>query len=110
MSIVCNCETGGFCQIHPQAQMKQALKKAEEAAPAPDPLAISSDDKLQLKTLEAEALDAQLTAQRVRDKVVEAQNALNQFAQTLFEKHGLDSKTHVLDLKGLRFVPRSEGQ
>jgi hypothetical protein len=106
MSIVCNCETGGFCQIHP---MKQALKKAEEAMPV-DPLAISADDKLQLKTLEAEALDAQLTAQRVRDKVVEAQNALNQFAQTLFEKHGLDSKTHVLDLKGLRFVPRSEGQ
>lgn len=70
---------------------------------------LGAEDKLTLKTLEANALKAQVQYHAAADQVRDSQAALNQFAQALYEKVGLTlDGGYVLDLAKLEFVPRPQ--
>lgn len=67
---------------------------------------ISAEDKLTLKTMEADTLNARIVVSNASIGFQQAQEQLNNFAQALFEKHGVDEKMYTLDLKTLKFVAR----
>ena len=108
MTIVCNCETGGVCQIHP----KPRPVPVPSPSPAPPPIVptLAAEDKLTLKTLEAESLKSQIEMERQRQQLMlKAQMAyqqLEQFTAAMFEKHGLKQSEWTLDLSRLEFVQR----
>lgn len=104
MGITCNCEKGGVCEIHPKAPKLPADPK-DQAAPV-----IDANDKLQLKTLEAESLKAQLNMrtamERARQEAINAQQQLDAFAAAMLQKAGLKPEEWILDLAQLKFFPR----
>lgn len=105
MPIQCNCDSKtGLCQIHPKPRADLVVMPTLEQ-PAP---VISAEDKLTLKTLEAESLKAQLQFQQFAQTANMSQQQLQQFAATLFEKHGLKQDEWVLDLSKLVLTPRSK--
>lgn len=106
MAITCTCKTG-ICVIHPKIEAKPILVDPRVAETIQSPsLDISTEDKLQLKTLQVTALDLQLAAREAADRMNNAQMQLNTFAGTLFEKHAVSNKEYVLDLAGPKFVKR----
>jgi hypothetical protein len=123
MAIKCNCESGGACEIHPKSKLETKHysdgSSATGVAPLPDqspeqqtvPNEIPIEDRLTLKVLEAESLKAQMDIQVVvntaRQKAMQAQQQLDLFAATMFEKFGLKQENYVLDLEKLAFVPRN---
>ena len=69
---------------------------------------ISVEDKLQLKTAEANAYRLQIQAEQAGEQAKEAIKQINFFIQTLAEKYGYDLKTHALDLTTQKFVERAK--
>lgn len=102
MAIECNCKKGGACQIHPKPNVIEMSHEPKDGAQP----AISPEDKLALKTLEAESLKAQLQAQSVMQQAQQTQMQLQQFAAAIYEKLGLKQDEWVLDLSKLAFTPR----
>ena len=108
MAIVCQCPNK--CEIHPKYDKPLAvMPKHEEVAPEIDAM-----DRLQLKTLEAESLKAQIEAERARQqhmlRTQQAFSQLEQFTAAMYDKHGLKQSEWSLDLNKLEFVRRPESQ
>jgi hypothetical protein len=106
MAIKCNCPAK--CEIHPKPTLVDVLKDPENAPAIKEAigLAISAEDKLMLKILEAKSLNSQL---QYRDAGMRAQSEhqqLQQFAAAMFEKHNLKQQDYVLDLSQMEFTPR----
>ena len=108
MTIQCNCESGGRCEIHPKPKLEAVPKLVNTAVDVVPQ--IEATDKLTLKTLEAESLKAQIEMDRARQQVMQkammAHQQLEQFVAAMFEKHGLKQSEWVLDLAKLEFVAR----
>jgi hypothetical protein len=102
MAIECNCPNK--CEIHPKPKVTTIPVKAV----MPD---FELEDKLTLKTLEAGSLKAQMEIQNAvnvaRQKYMAAQQQLDAFAATMFEKFGLKQEDYILDLAKLVFTPRN---
>ena len=85
---------------------KEATKLADAKALT---LVISTDDKLTFKQTENAALRAQVEVQGAMQKATQTQQQLNNFAQVLFEKHGIDVKEYVLNPETMEFQKRPSG-
>jgi hypothetical protein len=95
----------GTCKKCQPTDPKPGLKvvTAPELAPA-----IPDADKYILRSFEVEALQAQIEVQQAVDKSKAAQQAMNKFAQTVFEALGIDPKDWILDAKSMTLVKREK--
>lgn len=75
----------------------------------PEPVKLSAEDKLTVKTLETEAYKEQLRLQDAQTKAQNAINALNSFLRTLSEKYDRDPKEYLLNLETLEYVQKGPG-
>lgn len=96
--IVCNCPSK--CEIHPRYP---TVNGQRVDLILPD---ISTDDKLTLKSLEADALNAQLRIQHAQQQAQAAVANLNGFIGEVYERYKVSVETHILDLKTTKFVKR----
>ena len=64
---------------------------------------IPEADKLKIKTLEAEVLNAQVRAARANEQ-------LQALAQSLFERLNVPRGTYALDIEKMEFVERRKGE
>lgn len=69
---------------------------------------LTVDDKLTLKTMEADAYRLQIQAESAGEQAKQAITQINAFIKTLSEKYGYDLKTHALDLTSQKFVERAK--
>lgn len=105
MPITCQCPNR--CEIHPKPkpelveQLQPNQKDWKPSAPE-----IAAEDKLTLKTLEAESLKSQLQAHQASQRASAAFQQVEQFAQSIYEKHALRREDWQLDLTTLKFIPR----
>ena len=67
---------------------------------------LDADDKLVLKTMEADILRAQLQVQQAQSTAKDAISRLDQFAKDLLEKYARDPKEWTLSLESLEFMIR----
>ena len=67
---------------------------------------LAADDKLILKTMEADILRAQLRVQDAQAAAKDTIARLDAFAKDLLEKYGRDPKEWTLSLESLEFVAR----
>lgn len=84
---------------------KEDLKLVEAVVDATQP-ALSPDEKLQLKTLEATVLSSQLQFQRLSQEMSEQQKKLQGFVQELFLKYKVDGAEWQISLQTLEFVKK----
>jgi hypothetical protein len=69
---------------------------------------LTADDKLVLKTMEADILRAQIQVQQTQAAAKDAISRLDQFAKDLLEKYERDPKEWTLSLEKLEFVARQK--
>jgi hypothetical protein len=80
--------------------------EVDESYPKDTWKAMEADDKLVLKTMEADILRAQIQVQQTQAAAKEAISRLDAFAKDLLEKYGRDPKEWTLSLESLEFVNR----
>lgn len=86
------------CQTNVSDVQVKTLVDASKALPEIDPA-----DQLTFKRMENQALVAQVQFMQTMDQMKGRQEQLNNFAKTLFEKHGLSVETHVLNPETMKF-------
>lgn len=90
------------CQeIDPRPTVIDMVKK-------PDVPEISDPDKYILRSFEVECLTAQIEIGNANQKYQQAQQSLNRFAATVFEKLELNPKDWILDTKAMKLVKREK--
>jgi hypothetical protein len=73
----------------------------------PELKGLDADDKLVLKTMEADILRAQIQVQQTQAAAKDAISRLDTFAKDLLEKYNRDPKEWTLSLEKLEFVSRN---
>jgi len=112
MAIVCNCDKGVPCEIHPKPKPVPTGSAPGVVQNPAKPCATCLDpaDKLTLKTLEAESLKSQIQMEQQRQQLMARAMAthqqLEQFVAAMFDKHGLKQTEWSLDLGKLEFVAK----
>lgn len=83
------------------AKSNQDIKELVDASKAPPE--IDTTDQLTFERMKNQVLEAQVELTQMLDKINKAQAQLNNFAGVLFEKHKVDPKVYFLNPKTLKF-------
>lgn len=85
---------------------EREVSKPNKSCPIDSPQFIATDDKLQLKTLEADIFKARLDVKAKMEAEQAAVSNLEQFATGLFSRLGVSNADWVIDLAKLTFVKK----